>query len=75
MVLNIGSCGYWAEEARKFAVRICLRKWRGGSPASAQRLSLGLERNAPRASLRDEAWTVSRRVREDLEARLNIGEP
>jgi len=38
----------------KLEVKISLRKGRGGSEASADRLSLGLVRKAPRASLRVE---------------------
>ena len=39
-------------------VKISLRKGRGESEASAHRLSLGLVRKAPRASLRAEVWIV-----------------
>jgi len=38
----------------KLEVKISLRKGRGGSEASVHRLSLGLVRKAPRASLRAE---------------------
>jgi len=51
---KIGISGYWAVEVMKLAVRISLRKWRGGSADSAHKLRLGLVRKAPRASLRDE---------------------
>ena len=47
-----------------------LQKWRGGSAASAHKLSLGLVRKAPKASLREEVWIVSSKERTDLFARL-----
>lgn len=68
--LKIGRCGDWETEDRKLEVIVSLRKLRGGSPASAHRLSVGLVRKAPRASLRAEDWTVSSCERADLLARL-----
>ena len=51
---NIGNSGYCADEVMKLAVKMSLRKWSGGSAVSAHKLSLGLVRKAPMASLRDE---------------------
>ena len=43
-------------EARKFAVRVRKRYWRGGSPDSAARLRIEIERKAPRADLIFDDW-------------------
>ena len=60
----------WEAEVKKFADRMSLLNERGGSAASAQRLILGLVLNAPRTSLKQAAWTESRRVSGDFLARL-----
>lgn len=67
---KIGRWGNWETEVMKLEVRICLRKERGGSAASAQRLTPGLVRKAPRASLNEEFWMVSSNLRVDLLAVL-----
>jgi len=43
--------------------RVYLVNESGGIPASAQRLSAGLDQNAPKARRRRVFWTESRRVR------------
>lgn len=72
---KIGRSGSWATDAKKFAVKIRKRNWRGGSAASAQRLMVGLVRKAPRAIRRAENWIVFRSCREDLLDCEYIGAP
>jgi len=73
--LKIGSWGNWVVKARKFAVTVRKRYWRGSSPDSEARLRIGLERKAPRANLIADDWIESNNLTEDLRAILNIGEP
>jgi len=68
--LKIGRWENWAVESRKFAVRVRKRYWSGGSPDSAARLRIGLERKAPRANLIADDWIESNNLRKDLHAFL-----
>jgi len=49
------------------------RYWRGGSPDSASRLRIGLERKALGANLIADDWIESNNSRKDSRASLNIG--
>lgn len=51
---------------RRFTERISLLYMREGSATSAHRLIFGLVLNAPRVSLKQEDWRVSKREREDF---------
>jgi len=59
---QIGRWGNYETDDMKLEVKMSLRKGREGSEASAHRLSLGLVRKAPRASLRTEVVSGSERT-------------
>jgi len=59
----MGMSGSWKIAVRSFAVRVSLRYWSGGMPASAQRLVAVLRRKAPVAMRIAEFWTGSSSLR------------
>ena len=58
---------YLEIEKRKIAVKICLRKWRGGSEASLHVLRTRVMRKAPKAKRRQAGWDESKSFKVNME--------